>query len=460
MIEIKFEKLEKEIYRYICNMGKEITVKLLEEIDTKIFESRDKKRYKVKAKNRKTTIKTVYGEIEYCRRLYYDVENQRYIYLLDDNLQMERIGTISSNLAKRIADASINMSFRKAAQTISETTGQTISCHGAWNIVQQIGREIKNEEKKLVKDLRKERTSGTESAKVIFVEADGVHLKMQKQKKKAPSKELKLSTVYDGWVCEGKKLHNKKVFAGMEDAKIFNEKTEALVQSIYNTDMTQLRVVNGDGAGWIKNTYEGERIFQLDRFHILQEINRGISDRHIAGMIADKFYKNNIDGMLEDIQTYINSVDNIKEKKAKKLQKYLLNNYDGLLPWKLQAKWVPEPPEGITYKNMGTQENQNCSLVCMRMKGRKMRWSESGANNLAKLIYMKENGDLERIIEKADGILKIPEEIEAEKVFSADKICNKIGKGNKWIETIRATVPLIAGGKITPYSDLLRNLTR
>ena len=177
-------------------------------------------------------------------------------------------------------------------------------------------------------------------------------------------------------------------------------------------------------------------------------------------MIADKFYKNNIDGMLEDIQTYINSVDNIKEKKAKKLQKYLLNNYDGLLPWKLQAKWVPDPPEGITYKNMGTQENQNCSLVCMRMKGRKMRWSESGANNLAKLIYMKENGDLERIIEKADGILKIPEEIEAEKVFSADKICNKIGKGNKWIETIRATVPLIAGGKITPYSDLLRNLTR
>lgn len=33
------------------------------------------------------------------------------------------------------------------------------------------------------------------------------------------------------------------------------------------------------------------------------------------------------------------------------------------------------------------------------MKGRKMRWSVGGADNLAKIIYTRENGDLAKIIE-------------------------------------------------------------
>ncbi len=278
------------------------------------------------------------------------------------------------------------------------------------------------------------------------------------------SKSGKLSTIYDGWVCDGKRLHNKKVFAGMEKADIFNQKTEALIQSVYDTSVTELRVVNGDGASWIKNTYEPDRIFQLDRFHIKQEITRCISNKHIQRMIFERLHDNKIDEMLEVIETYINSIDDGTNesdvKKAKTLFNYLFNNYDGLLPWQLQAGIVPEAPEGITYKNMGVQENQNCSLVCMRMKGRKMRWSINGANNLAKLIYMKENGDLDRIIEKSDGKIIIPEDIDLsiDKVLSADKIKEKVGKGNKWMELIQATMPMIKYNG--PYADLLRSLER
>lgn len=463
LLEISFEELEKKIFSFICDMGKEITIYLLQQLDEHLMKNRDRKRY-ISKQTRMVTIKTVYGEVEYARRMYYDLEEQRYVYLLDDNMQMERIGSISSNLAKRIAEASIDMSYRKAASTISKTTGQSISSHGAWNVVQQIGDVIQAEEKELLRDMKKDETSGTEEAKVIFMEADGVHLHIQKDKKKAPSKELKLSTIYDGWVCDGKRLHNKKVFAGMEKADIFNQKTEALIQSVYDTSVTELRVVNGDGASWIKNTYEPDRIFQLDRFHIKQEITRCISNKHIQRMIFERLHDNKIDEMLEVIETYINSIDDGTNesdvKKAKTLFNYLFNNYDGLLPWQLQAGIVPEAPEGITYKNMGVQENQNCSLVCMRMKGRKMRWSINGANNLAKLIYMKENGDLDRIIEKADGKILIPDEIDLsmDKVLSADKIKEKVGKGNKWMELIQATMPMIKYNG--PYADLLRSLER
>ena len=53
-----------------------------------------------------------------------------YVYLLDEKLQMEKIGTVSANLAQVIAEAAVEMPYRKAAELISQTTGQTISSHG------------------------------------------------------------------------------------------------------------------------------------------------------------------------------------------------------------------------------------------------------------------------------------------------------------------------------------------
>ena len=56
------------------------------------------------------------------------------------------------------------------------------------------------------------------------------------------------------------------------------------------------------------------------------------------------------------------------------------------------------------YKNMGVQENQNCTAITMRMKHRRMRWSVHGANNMAKALYRKENRELIDTIERyTDG---------------------------------------------------------
>lgn len=363
LTKYSFESIERAIYEYVCEIGRNITVSLLEQLDVYLMQNRDMKIYKSKD-IRKTTIKTVYGEVEYSRRMYYDTVNKRPAYLLDEEIQMEKIGTISTNLAKRIAEATIDMPFRKAAETISSNTGQTISSRGVWNVTQQIGKAVQAEEEQLVREMKSEQTRGEIESGVIFQEADGVYLNIQKNKKKAKSQELKLATIYDGWSKDGSRLHQKKVYIGMETATKFNEKTEALIQSVYNIDCTEIRVVNGDGAGWIKNTYEPDRIFQLDRFHIKKEIRRSI----------------------------------------------------------------PEPPNELTHKNMGVQENQNCSLVCIRMKDRKMRWSIEGANNLSKLIYTKENGDLDRIIEEKDGVITLPKEIDFSQVLSSSKVQKKLEK--------------------------------
>ncbi len=458
IFEVKFEALEKEIFRFVCNLGVQITQCMLEQLDKYLMQNRDKKRYKSKDfKN--TSIKTVYGIVEYSRRIYYDTEKHEYAFLLDETMQMEKIGMMSTNLAKKIAEATIDMPFRKAADTISATTGQTISSRGAWNVAQQIGQVIQAEEQNLVQQMHAEQTRGTEESRIIFMESDGVYLHIQKDRKKAQSAEMKVATVYDGWEEGGTKLHNKVVFAGMEPAKKFNEKTEAVIQSVFDIDTSQLRVLNGDGANWIKNTYEPDRIFQLDRFHIKKEIRRCIRERNIRNRILNKFETNKMDEMLEDIRTYINSIDDGTDDKkvemAAALYNYLNNNYDGLLPWQLQAGQVPEAPDGITYKNMGVQENQNCSLISIRMARRKTRWSVPGANNMAKLIYMRENGDLDRIIELADGKISLPAEVV--KKLSAGKIQKKVGTGNKWMEKIQVTIPILDAAN-GAYSKLLRNI--
>lgn len=66
---ISFKELEKKIYSYVCELAREITQQLLESYDKELADTRDKSIYRNKGK-RNTTVKTVYGEVEYSRNVY------------------------------------------------------------------------------------------------------------------------------------------------------------------------------------------------------------------------------------------------------------------------------------------------------------------------------------------------------------------------------------------------------
>ena len=97
---------------------------------------------------------------------------------------------------------------------------------------------------------------------------------------------------------------------------------------------------------------------------------------------------------MEFILVYADSVETTDPKdkrseKARELHKYLTNNKEGLLPYQKQGKEIPAPKEGIIYKNMGVQESQNCTVITLRMKHRRMRWSVKGARGLGDLCYAR-----------------------------------------------------------------------
>lgn len=195
-------------------------------------------------------------------------------------------------------------------------------------------------------------------------------------------------------------------------------------------------------------------IFQLDRYHICQEILRKIGDKEAQKEIRELFDADKPDEMLEYIKTYAASVESPDEKdnrskKAMELYQYLDHNREGLLPYNKRGIKIAEPPEGIIYKGMGVQESQNCTVITLRMKHRRIRWSVKGANNLAKALYRKENRELIETIDRyTDGLIFTMQMQEIVESLSAAKAPKKDEKGNSYVDVVSAHMPILEAVQI------------
>ena len=452
---VSFKTLEQKVFAFVCEQGRMITRIILENYDDELAKERDTRAYRNKGK-RETSIKTVYGEVTYSRRVYRtEQEDGRiaHVYLLDRAMQMEKIGLISTNLAEKIALTVTESPYRVSADIISDTCGQTISHGGVWNLIQQLGERISEEEEYAVRQMDADQAEGKKAVGILFEEMDGVWLRMQDScHKKAPKQEMKVFTMYEGWEAdspERSRLVNKKMLAGMEKNSLFHQKREALIEKNYAADEIGQRILNGDGGSWIKETYDPDAVFQLDRFHIYKEIKKKIRDVKAQEEIKALLEQKKVKELLEYIEIYADSIesDDPEDKgssNARELYKYLENNREGLVPYQERGIDLPEAPEGIVYKNMGVQENQNCTVITMRMKHRRMRWTVNGANNMAKVLYRKENRELIDTIERyTDGLILTMQMEEIVKTLSAAKAPKKDGKGNPYVELITHHMPLL-----------------
>lgn len=208
------------------------------------MKERNRSKYRHKG-YRKTTIKTVYGEVEYKRGVYEVTEDdglKHFVFLLDETLELEHVGFISTNMAEFMVKAVTEMSYRQSTEKVSEMTGQTISAMGVWNVIQALGEKVCREEKELVKEHKAGHIQGETITPVLFEEADGVYVSLQgKDRKQNGQKkaEIKGAIAYDGWKKEGKdryKLHEKTAAAGFAKSKEFQEYREAPIAEKFNLD--------------------------------------------------------------------------------------------------------------------------------------------------------------------------------------------------------------------------------
>ena len=417
--KISFKTLEKKIFEEVCKLAREHAKIILENYDDILSKERDTSKYRNKGK-RKTSIRTVYGDVEYERRVYQTRlrdGTKAHVYLLDEQMGMEKIGLISTNLAEKIANSVTELPYRASAEMLSSSTGQTISAGGVWNISQKIGQRITSEEDLDVKKMKAGIPVGKREIGVLFEEMDG-----------------------------SSEFHNKR---------------EAVIQKKYNPDEIGRRILNGDGGSWIKEPYDDEAIFQLDRYHIYQEILRKISSKDIQKEIRRLFDSEKLEEMFAYIREYIRTSKSDDEsgkisKRAEELYNYLYNNREGLLPYYKRGVELPKHAAGIIYKNMGIQETQNCTLITLRMKHRRMRCSEAGADNLAKLLCRKENKNLIETVKRYSESLIFDESLkEIKEPLSASKSPWRDGKGLPYMEVSRGSLPL-TGTPLTAGRKALR----
>ena len=436
---IDFNRLEREIFRRCCAAGLETLKKQLEIWDGRLMGTRDRSIYRHKGL-RKTVIKTVMGEVEY-RRALYERKNadgtKSFVYLLDEAMEKTGSGFMSGVLSSQIAEAVCAGSYRRAAQSVSEMTGQTISHQAAWNVIQALGRRVDAHEGAVAALAAKNRGNGNHEVEVLFEEQDGIwlHLQGPSRKQYGSSYEMKVAIAYDGAREISKnryELTGKVACANFESVSKFVCRKEGKIAEAYRVDEIKTRILNGDGAQWIKQSIIDDAVvFQLDAFHRNKAIRQYVRNPEMRKRIFKLLYTKQIDNMLDFIETLSNSVeDEAEEEGLHTLHRYFTNNKEGLVGYHRRGLKLPEPSEGKVYRRLGAMESNIFTIIGNRMKGGRACWSIDGGNNLARLLTLKHT---KRLHETLDGLTswvlpaKYAEEVTVK--ISPRQIPKQTGKG-------------------------------
>ena len=467
-----FEQLTGAVYRMAMSFGQEVMRRALEARDEEIREERDKKRYRCKGK-RKTCLKTKLGEVEYERNVYEDravTEELRYVYLLDEELQIDKVGLMTADMCQLIAGMVCENSYRGAARAISDATGQRVTAQGVWNVVQELGEKRQEQIERYVELNEAHQGPGCVESKILYEENDGIWLNLQGKDRKeyGKSREMKEGIAYDGVIWEGGKdgkqrrtLDCKVAHASFEKAEDFHKSKEGVIASRFDVEAIEVRVTNGDGAGWVQKSEGKNNLPVLDVFHRNRKLVECVKNQEIRQNLQKLLYNGKIEELLDCIEAYSNSVEDEDEKKGfQELLKYYRENKDALTSYYDRGIEIPETrnPGVIHHARLGSMESNIFTLIGNRMKGRRACWSVRGGQNLASLLCLRHTTGFEDLFTMPSPPVeeKVEEEADTGAPFSAAEVPETEGKGNECYK--RASLPNIPWLKaftdFLPFSSL------
>ena len=427
---VSFKELEEIAFKIACEFANEILKNMLEEYDKKIMESRDKARYRHKGQE-ETSVKVKTGLVKYRRTKYIEKQedgSNKTVYLIDKMLNIKEIGQISGGIIDIVVKNITEVSYRACADIITKMTGLSISGVGVWNIIQELGKRIKQYEKEKAEAYEADKLeAGTKETPIIYQEADGIMIytqgkdrkeQIEKYEKEHPEEEvpkkvrnieLKLGMTYEGWKEVEKnryKLVGKEYVAGYMTGEEMARITNANLYSKYNMEKVELRVLNSDGARWINKLLVPKAIHQADVYHVKEKISTHVRDEEDIKKLKNMFWKNEYEEMLKYIEElkykYGGECEEIE--KLEELKKYLIKRKDNLKRYNADEETKKKlagysKQTGLKYRNMGCQESNNYSKLTRRMKRRRMSWSKKGSENIAKVITTYASESCKGIIE-------------------------------------------------------------
>ena len=353
----------------------------------------------------------------------------RYIYLLDELLEMNEFGLYSQSIVEMVAREITKKSYRETAKTISEDTDCTISHTAVRNIVIALGEKIKKLEEEKIKLYEQGKIEGNKEIEYIFCEHDGIYIKKQKSKKHKGKKkfkvkhfkkkkgkkkrngiELKIAVIHEGReprYTNDYKLKNKIVVGTASNASKLKQIEDVTIGTTYKEYGIKNIVINGDGADWTGNIVEGAKeMFQLDMAHVQNKIYVAVSDEEYLKKMQEIVYTEQAKDIFSLIYNYkveLETDNKITElERVTELEEYLRNNQDGLLRYQYRLGYKEEELENLKeeFPSLGSEESHMYCVCRDRMKKNRTSWSVRGAEALLKVIMNKMNGTMTEFITK------------------------------------------------------------
>ena len=346
-------------------------------------------------KTAKRTVIFSFGEMTIYRKCY--KKNNEYIYPLDLYLNLERKSRFSNGFLYQVANLSTKMSYREVVETIRLLKGIYITKDTVLKSV-KLAQKL-YEEKEDYEYYQEEIAADKKEIETLFIEGDGVMIKTK-------SGENLRTDLTHFVVHEGKKIDyggrykliNKKEFISLKNSEA-REKLIHYIDKHYTFKKESCLISNSDmGHGYTAYVFrEISKVFKIhhehfwDKYHLYNEIDllfNRFEKKELVILLKESIQahdKKQTALVLETIESLV--LDEVYLNQILLFKKKLLNNFAFTKEAKLR---------GIDETCIGIMESQHCKIT-NRMKNRKMNWSKTGAEAMAKMIIDSKNDELQSL---------------------------------------------------------------
>lgn len=401
LLPVSFLGIEGLLFQRMGELFRSTMGELLELLDGLLFEVRNNERYKVK-ESKGGRIDTLFGTVEYRRRVYIDEETGERVYGLDEALGLRKRARISPGLKNAaVLQAVDGPSYRGARDSLKLFYGHQVLSHETIRqCVLDIGKRIE-------KEMRRERENprGTRKVDVLFIEADGLWVSRQRSGKR----EARLVISHEGWrpragaAGEYELVDRTHYYADGSEKGLWEEASRQLY-STYDLGDTMV-VINGDRAKWIREGvgYFPNAMYQFDRFHLKRELKSVLREVPEACKAAlDALDGNRSEALLALLREVRLREAGAREGLAK-LRHDLERNSEALVDYRERLRGLGYETTGM--RGMGSAES-NMNRFSKRLKKQGRSWGKRGLSAMIHTMAKRFEGSLGAFASRLDEAIE------------------------------------------------------
>ncbi|WP_449448620.1 ISLre2 family transposase [Streptococcus suis] len=339
------------------------------------------------------TVAFTFGEFTFSRRKW--KKGQSWICPIDDYLGLEKNARYSKELLYQIAELSTMMTYDSVVRVVKMTYNVTITKPTVVKVVKAAHELIEQYED--YQYYQEELTTEEKlNANLIYLEGDGVSIKVYDEEGEVRNRELSHFIVHTGSEqIEPKRwaLQDKKSFVSFKNSHARRKLLDYLHQMVHINDQTILITNSDGGKGFspyvFKEIAKALRVKRHEHFwdpyHVNNEIERVY--RSYPEELKKEMFRAIHNHDKKVLRTVLDTTESLiqTEEEEERFSRFSKRIFS-------QFQYTKSPKQrGFEYLSLGTMESQHRKLT-YRMKRRGMVWSLKGANAMSNMIlFVKEN---------------------------------------------------------------------